>query len=163
LAARLKTPNNLKTSLKFEDKDTKEMLSKFEFGFFLKQNIEEEKYNQADIDILYSSYETTLKAIKLKYKKDRKQANYFLEGQVRKMFTGGFLPALFHLDEGRKHRMFGFQEIGHDLAYFKLWQDYYKRKVTAQKVWDIIVKIGSVLAIGLSLIKLWETFQKGGH
>jgi hypothetical protein len=40
------------------------------------------------------------------------------------MFTGGFLPALFHLDEGRRHTIFGFEEMGHDLAYFKLWQNY---------------------------------------
>ena len=132
------------------------MLSKFEFDFFLKQNIEEEKYNQAEIDILYSSYKKTLKDLKLKYKKDRKQANYFLEGQVRKMFTGGFLPALFHLDEGRKHTMFGFKDIGHDLAYFKLWQNYYNCKVTTKKIWDVVVKVGSVLAIILSIIKFLE-------
>ena len=76
------------------------------------------------------------------------------------MFTGGFLPALFHLDEGRKHTIFGFEDIGHDLAYFKLWQNYYKRKVTTKKVWEFVVKVGSVLAIILSIIKLWETFSK---
>ena len=79
---------------------------------------------------------------------------------MRKMFTGGFLPALFHLDEGRKHTMFKFQEIGQDLAYFKLWQGFYKRKVTAKKTWEVVVKIGSVLAIILSIIKLWETISK---
>lgn len=150
----------MRTSLNFEDKDTKELLSKLDFNFFLRQNIEEEKYKQDEVDTLYNSYKTTLKELKQKYKKDKKQANYFLEGQVRKMFTGGFLPALFHLDEGRQHTMFAFQEIGEDLAYFKLWQDYYKRKVTAKKVWDIVVKVGSVLAIVLSIIKLWETFLK---
>lgn len=51
-----------------------------------------------------------------------------------------------------------FQGIGHDLAYFKLWQNYYKRKVTVKRVWDAIVKVGSVLAIILSIIKLWEIF-----
>jgi hypothetical protein len=146
----------LRTNLNFEDKDTKEILSQFEFDFFLKQNIEEEKYNQADIDILYSSYKTTLKDLKLKYKKDRKQANFLLEGQVRKMFTGGFLPALFHLDEVRKFTMSSFKDIGHDLAYFKLWQNYYKRKVIAKKIWDVVVKVGSVLAIILSIIKFLE-------
>jgi hypothetical protein len=150
----------LRTSLNFEDKDTKELLSKLDFNFFLKQNIEEEKYRQDEVDTLYNSYKDSLKDLKKKYKKDKKQANYFLEGQVRKMFTGGFLPALFHLDEGRQHTIIAFQEIGEDLAYFKLWQDYYKRKVTAKKVWDFVVKVGSVLAIILSLIKLWETFFK---
>jgi len=150
----------LKTNLNFEDRDTKELLSKYDFEFFLKQNIEEEKYSQEDIDILYTSYKTSLKDLKLKYKKNKKQANYFWEGQVRKMFTGGFLPALFHLDEGKKNTIFEFQGVGHNLAYFKLWQDYYKRKMTAKKVWDTVVKVGSVLAIILSIIKLWETFSK---
>lgn len=150
----------METKLNFEDKDTKELLSKLDFDFFLKQNIDEEKYKQEDIEKLYSSYKATLKELKIKYRKQRKQANYFLEGQVRKMFTGGFLPALFHLDEGRTHTIFAFGEVGNDLAYFKLWQIYYKRKVTVKKVWEVVVKTGSVLAIILSLIKLWETVSK---
>jgi hypothetical protein len=147
----------MKTKLSFEDKDTKELLSKLEFDFFLKQNIEEEKYSKNDVDDLYSSYYVTLKQLKIKYKRDKAQSNYYLEGQVRKLFTGGLLPALFQLDEGRSHTIYAFKEVGNDLAYFKLWQDYYKRKVTASKIWNFVIKIGSILAIILSIIKLWET------
>ena len=109
---------------------------------------------------MYVSYYDTLKQLRFKFKKDKKQANYYLEGQVRKMFTGGLLPALFHLDEGRSHTIFAFKEVGNDFAYFKLWQDYYKRKVTASKIWNFVIKIGSILAIILSIIKLWETIAK---
>jgi hypothetical protein len=147
----------MKTQLNFEDAKTKELLSRLDFRFFLKENIREEKYADDEIGQLYSSYENAMKELKHRYRKDKKQANYFLEGQARKMFTGGFLPALFHLDEGRKHTIVDFEGVGHDLAYFKVWQSYYKRKVTAAKVWDIVIKVGSVLAIVLSLIKLWET------
>jgi hypothetical protein len=150
----------LKTKLSFEDKDTKELLSKLDFEFFLKENIEVEKYQESDIELLYSEYSATLKELKLKYKSNKKQSNYFLEGQVRKMFTGGFLPALFHLDEGRTHTIFDFGGIGQDLAYFKRWQIYYKRKVTKAKIWEIVIKSGSILAILLSLIKIKETFFK---
>ncbi|MRT93128.1 hypothetical protein [Ancylomarina sp. 16SWW S1-10-2] len=52
---------------------------------------------------------------------------------------------------------FAFKEVGNDLAHLKLWQDYYRRKVTAKKIWNIVIKTGSILAIILSLIKLWET------
>jgi hypothetical protein len=147
----------LKTALNFEDTATKEMLSNLDFNFFLKQNIEEENYDQKDVDSLYSSYETSSEQLKLKYKGNWKQANYFLEGQVRKMYTGGFLTALFHLDEGRSFSLSRFQDAGHDLAYFKLWQRYYKRKVSAKKIWNIVTKVGSVLAIVLSIIKLLES------
>lgn len=150
----------MKTTLNFEDSNTKELLSKFDFDFFLSQNIEEEKYSKEDTEALYSSYNIALTHLKLRYKGEKKQANYFLEGQVRKMFTGGFLPALFHLDEGRSHTIFDFAGVGHDLAYFKLWQVYYKRKITKQKIWEIVIKVGSLLGIILSIIKLWEVLSK---
>lgn len=150
----------MRTKLDFENRDTKELLSRLDFEFFLKQNSEEHNYSEDDINDLYKSYNETLRALKKKYKKDKKQSNYFLEGQVRKMVTGGFLLALFHIDEGRSHTIFAFKEGGNDLAYFKLWQEYYRRKVTATKIWNILIKIGSILAIILSIIKLWETLFK---
>jgi hypothetical protein len=149
---------SMRTNLNFENEDTKELLSRFDFDFFVRQNAKAERYSQADMDVLYSTYEKTLGELRVKFKKEKKQANLFLEGQVRKMFTGGFLPALFELDEGRKHTMFDFKQIGHDLAFFKLWQEYYKKRVTTKKIWTILTRVGSVLAIILSVIKLWETF-----
>jgi len=149
----------MRTQLNFEKKETKELLSKLDLEFFLTQNFNENDYSEKEKDDLYVSYYETLKTLKSKLKKDKKQANYYLEGQVRKMFTGGLLPALFHLDEGKNFRLFDFKEIGKDLAYFKLWQNYYKRKVTSQKIWNIIVKTGSLLAILLTIIKIFEIFN----
>lgn len=150
----------MKTKLDFENNDTKELLSRLDFDFFLKQNSEEQKYSETDMTDLYNSYKENLGTLRIKFKANRKQSNYFLESQVRKMFTGGFLPALFYLDEGRSHTIVAFKEAGNDLAYFKLWQEYYRKKVTLKKIWNVIIKTGSILAIILSLIKLWETLFK---
>lgn len=146
----------MKTALNFEHNDTKALLAKLDFEFFLKQNFEAEKYSQADIDKVYASYHQTTKLIRTKAKADKKQFNYYAEGQVRKMFTGGFLPALFELDESRGHTMFDFPAVGESWAYFKHWQTYQKRKITKEKIWDVVIKIGSVLAILLSFLKLIE-------
>ena len=77
------------------------------------------------------------------------------------MFTGGFLPTLFHLDETRQHIFIAFSDIGNNWAYFEFWKKHYQKKVTREQIWDMTVKVGSVLAIVLSLIKLIETIW--GH
>ena len=146
----------MKTNLNFELEETKKLLSKLDFEFFLKQNIEKEKYNQSDIDKIYSSYNQTLQEIKTKAQAGKKQFHYSAEGQVRKMFTGGFLPALFELDESRGHTIFDFPAIGENWAYFKYWQIYKKRKITKEKIWNVTVKVGGVLAIILSVLKFLE-------
>ena len=46
----------MKTTLNFEQKDTKELLAKLDFEFFLKQNLTVEKYNvckQNGIDLIH--------------------------------------------------------------------------------------------------------------
>lgn len=150
----------MKTTLNFEHNDTKELLAKLDFEFFLKQNIITKDYEQADIDTIYSSCQQTNTQIKSKAKADKKQFNYYSEGQVRKMFTGGFLPALFELDESRSYTITDFHATGESWAYFKHWQLYYRRKVTLKKTWNIIIKTGSILAIILSIIKFIEIINQ---
>jgi hypothetical protein len=146
----------MKTDLNFEQETTKKLLSKLDFEFFLKQNIEVEKYNQSDVDEIYTSYNSFKKELLARSKGNKKQFNYYTEGQVRKMFTGGLLPAMFELDEGRGHRLCDFPGIGENWAYFNHWQIYYKRKVTREKIWDFIIKTGSILAFVLSFSKIIE-------
>jgi len=146
----------MKANLNFEQDDTKKLLAKLDFEFFLKENISEENYNANDITEIYISYVNTLKEIKVKSKSNHRQFKLYSEGQVRKMFTGGFLPALFGLDESRGHKIFDFQAVGDNWAYFKHWQSYQKRKVNRERIWDIIIKTGSILAIILSAIKFSE-------
>lgn len=149
---------SLKTDLDFEHKETKELLSKLNFEYFLKEHIAVENYSQDEVDQIYTSFKNTTLDLKKRAKNNKKQFHYFLEGQVRKGFTGGFLPAMFHLDRGRSHHFVDFPGVGENWAYFKFWADNYKKKLTRKKIWDIITKVGALLAIILSILKLWETF-----
>ena len=144
------------TTLDFEEKETKELLARYDFEFFLNQNIDAEGYKQKDIDEIYRGFEDTQKRVDIQKKKNRKQYNYFLEGYVRKMFVGGFIQALLNLNDAKRHVLFDFKAVGENWCYFKNWQDYYKRKITGEKAWEITIKIGSVLGIVLAILKLFE-------
>lgn len=144
----------MKTDFNFEQDTTKKLLAKLDFEFFLKRNIEVEKYKQSDVDEIYISYNLFKKELLDYSKRNKKQFNYFAEGQVRKMFIGGLLPAMFELDEGKGHALCDFSKIWENWAYFNHWQSYYKRKVTREKIWDFIIKIGSILAFLLSFSKI---------
>jgi hypothetical protein len=146
----------MKTDFNFEQETTKKLLSQRDFEFFLKQNIEKSEYKQEDIDKIYSCFLQTVKQIKEKAKENKRQFNFYSEGKVRKMFTGGLLTSLFELDENRGHEIIDFSAIGEDWAYFNHWQIFQKRKITCDKIWNIIVKSGSVLAIILSVMKFFE-------
>jgi hypothetical protein len=152
--------SSMKTKLSFEDAETKKLLSKLDFIFFLKRNLSQGKYNPKDINSIYLSHDKTLNGLRLERRSNKKQFNYFLEGQVRKMFNGGFLPALFELDGTKRLTLFDFSAVGESWAYFECWRNYYKLKMTTERIWGIIIKVGSVAGILLSLIKLAElTFK----
>jgi len=144
----------MKTNLNFDDKETRKLLAKLDFEFFLKQNMLEEDYPQEKIENIYISFAEYKKSLRERRFGNSKQFYFYLEGQVRKMFTGGFLPALFHLDEGRKHTIVDFSGVGKSYAIFKQWQKHYKHKITAALIWEVIIKIGSILGIVLSIIAL---------
>ncbi|MFM7022854.1 MAG: hypothetical protein ACKOXB_07735 [Flavobacteriales bacterium] len=144
------------TDLNFEDESTKSLLAKLDFEFFLKRNIEEEKYNQASVNEIYQARSKALSEINIKHKENRKQFNLFCEGYVRRMFTGGFLPSTFLLNDLRSFKIIDFSETGRYWAYFEHWQKYQKRKVTKEKLWNFVVKSGSLLGIVLSVIKVIE-------
>lgn len=146
----------MKTGLNFEQDSTKKILSELDFEFFLKENLEKEKYNKENVEKIYSSYELTKKKIKAKAKGNKKQFNLYSEGQVRKMFTGEFLPSLFELNENRGHRLLDFSGIGENWAYFSHWQAYQKRKIKLDKIWNVVVKTGSVFGIILAILKFLE-------
>ena len=101
----------MKSDLNFEDDNTKKLLSKLDFEFFLKLCIKQDNYRQEDIDKIYSSYKDTLAQIKINAKENKKQFNFYAEGQVRKMFAGGLLPSLFELNNTRRQILIDFQAI----------------------------------------------------
>ena len=149
-----------KTELSFEDKETKRLLTSCDFEYFMMQNFSASNYREEEIALIYTSYSAKHRNLVAMSKVKKKQFNLFLEGQVRKMFTGGLLPALFHLDESREHYFLDFAAVGEDWAYFNLWSKYYKRKLSKEKTWDWIVKSGSILGIILSIIKVVELLAK---
>lgn len=149
----------MKTTLDFEKVETKNLLAKLDFSFFLEKNIESQDYSELDTQMIYHNYDKTLQQLKKKLKHNKEQFCYFAEGQVRKMFTGGFIPALFELDEGREHVFFDFPAIGENWAYFEIWQSFHRKKITKEKIWTFVIRLGSILAIILSILKLIETIK----
>ncbi len=146
----------MKTSLNFEDKATKELLSKLDFEYFLNQNIQQNNYTEQDIKTIHQSFEVFKQEVLDKSKKNKKQFFYYCEGQVRKMFTGGLIPALFELDESRGFHIGDFSATGENWAFYQYWRKVYKRKLKREKIWDILVKTGSILAFILTAFKLYE-------
>jgi hypothetical protein len=136
----------------------KKLLLDYDFEFFLKNNIEENQYPKENIQEIYEAYHNTLPTLKQELKQNKKkQYLKYLEGQVRLMFNGGFLPALFKIDGWTKeHSFLRFPEIGENWAYFDLWQKLERRKQQKQQIWDKIVKTGALLAYILTLVKLFE-------
>lgn len=146
----------MRTNLNFEDESTKILLTKYDFGFYLERNIDTNRYKEDDIKIIYDGYKKSISELKVNLKNSKNQNFVFLEGKVRKMFSGGFIPALFELDETRELQIFDFAAVGKDWAYFYMWRRLKKRKITISNVWTWIIKTGSILAIILTILKIIE-------
>lgn len=146
----------MKTELSFESADTKKLLTKLDFEYFLQHNIGEEKYPRSSIDQIYASFKRKSAELKERSRENHAQLHLFAEGQVRKMFTGGLLTTLFHLNDMRGHTLVDFVGIGDNWAYFNHWQKRHKGMVQRQRAWSLIVPFGSVLAIVLALLKVLE-------
>ena len=149
----------MKSDLSYENYETKKLLCKFDFEFFLTKNLEEEKYAEASINEIYESFKLTKIEIKKNVEKNKNQFNLYCESKVRKMFNGGFLPSTFGLNEQRRYTILHFKETGVNWAYFNHWQKYYKKKIFLEKFWSVTVKVGSILAILLSIDKLIEALK----
>lgn len=146
----------MKTELTFEDSDTKKLLTKLDFEYFLRQNFRAESYQQTAIDKLYEAFKDKSEDLRKRAGENRRQLHLYAEGQVRKMFTGGLLPTLFHLNDLRGLTITDFAGVGGNWAYFDHWQRYHKRTLRREKAWTIIVRTGSILAFVLSFLKLLE-------
>jgi hypothetical protein len=136
----------------------KEALLQYDFKYFLDKDIEENKYSEEDVRLLHSSYTETLERLRKERMRNPKQYHYWLEGKVRLMFEGsGFLPGFFGLDGWTRGRtILDFESFGENGAMFTLWQKYERRKFKRRKVWEYLTKTGALLAIILTVIKIWE-------
>ena len=113
----------LETTLNFETNETKVLLSKLDFEFFLNKNIEEQNYTSGKTQILFSAHKEKYEQLLGKNKMENKEQNlFYIEGKVRKMFNGGLLPTLFELNNVREHVIVNFSEMGINWAYFDYWK-----------------------------------------
>ncbi|WP_017732420.1 hypothetical protein [Nafulsella turpanensis] len=139
------------------DQQNKDLLLDYDFGYFLHKDFEENNYSQEDIKAIYDTYRQSKKRVGEQIQKTKKQALLYLEGQVRLMFTGGLLPALFRIDGVTKEQsILHFSGYGENWAYFELWQKHRLKERNRKKAWDSIVKGGAVLAYILSFLKIME-------
>jgi hypothetical protein len=150
----------MRTLLNFEEKSTKELISKLDFEFFLNQNINKENYPKESVSEIKKEFDLCHKELRNKSKTNRNQFYFYSEGQVRKMFTGGFLPALFELDESRRHTISDFKAVGENWAYFEYWSINYRKKQRKEKLWENTIRVGSILAFILTALKLYEILTK---
>ena len=142
------------------DPQTKDLLLERDFKYFLDLNHEIQKYKEGDMKILNDSYHKHLKCYKKRLKKNRQFQNY-LHGKTVQMFEGGGLPAHFHLDSSRHSlKIYDFHRYGEMWAIFHLWKKHELSKRKKEKIWDKVLKLGSLLGIALAIIKLFETVVK---
>ena len=147
-----------KEKIKFNE-HYKALLLERDFEYFLKNDIELGDYNKTDIDTIYSSYHSQQIVLKQRLKENKKQFLNYLNGQVILMFDGGFLTALFRLDgTTHQHNLIDFKGLGENWAYFELWKKYERKKRFRKNIWNNLTKIGAVLAIILTIVKILELF-----
>ncbi|HEX8575630.1 MAG TPA: hypothetical protein VF677_04980 [Flavobacterium sp.] len=136
----------------------KDLILDYDFKYFLTKHIEDEHsdYSNQDIEKLYQAYDLNKEKLKQQIRNNKKQASFYIENQVRKMWSGGMLPDLFQLSENRGWWIIDFPAFGNDLAYLTAWQEHQKSLQWKKKTWDLAVKTGTVLAYLLSISKLIE-------
>jgi len=141
------------------DEATRKLYCYYDYSYFLKRNLEQEKYAAADVQQLHQGYQHTLTRLQHLLKQNKRQGLYHIDGVVRKLHSGGLLPMRFELDESRSSRILRFEDEGEAWAYFEIWRKHEKRKIRRQEVWEIIVKVGASLGILLSIMKVIEAFN----
>lgn len=148
--------HNLPFSEEYRDK-----LLDMDFIYFLDDHLRPKDTAQTTDEKaqISKSFKTTTAEIEKRYAKDKKQCRLWLEGLVRLQWGGGMLPAHFRLDGStRRFNYFDPTNTGEEQAYFQYWQKLERRRRFRRITWDRITKIGAVLAIILTIIKLVNTF-----
>jgi len=141
----------------------REVLTKLDFEYFLKKIIEQKNYPEEKISELYQSKIDSIGKLKVELRKNKKQALFYLNGEIAKAVRGGMLPTHFNLSEIKEPAILDFKSYGRDWANFEIWKKYESRKLTGKKIWTWITKTGAILAIILSIIKLLEWFGAAKH
>ena len=135
--------------------EIRELYINYDFRYFIKKHMKSSN-DFKKVEIIYKQHSEKLIA---ELKLNKKQFLYRIDGAVRKMHSGGFLPSIFELDETRKLTIFDTPEIGEYWACFELWRKFERRKFTKKKFSKSIIFWGSVLAYVLTIIKIIEYFK----
>lgn len=142
------------------DEETRKLYSNYNFKYFLDRHLSQHQYPQQELDKMHTAYATELNQLKKLMKANKRQGFYYVDGMIRKCHSGGFLPALFNLDESRGSGGFlDFYEIGKTWAYFDVWRKAERRKFFKKNFWDTVVKTGAILGFILSVIKIIEVIN----
>lgn len=151
----------MKTELKFENNDTKELLTKCNFVFFMQRIIEKHEYTKDELLAYDNEYKNTMTYLNDLLKINKYQYNLYIESQVSRSFSNGYLPCIFNLiPQMSDFDITDFKGTGVERAYFEVWQKFYKNKLTFRKLHKWYVNIGTLLAIILTAIKIIEAYKK---
>ena len=145
-------------SLPFSE-EYRDKLLDMDFNYFLDDHLKDELHAIDDKAKISESFKISTTEIEKRYQKDKKQCRLWLEGLVRLQWHGGMLPAHFRLDGStKKLNYFDPTNTGKEQAYFQYWQKLERKRRFWRLTWDKVTKVGAVLAILLSIIKLIDTF-----
>lgn len=131
-----------------------------DWRYFMNEDPVKTKLSEHDLAALNVGFETKTAEIQKKYKKNRKQCRLLLEGEIRLQWACGFLPAYLKIDGYTKGLgTTDYKKLGEEWASFAFWQKLERKRRFWKISWDRITKIGAVLAILLSVLKLIEAIS----
>lgn len=151
--------SDLKSIIPFSEEE-KALYCKYNFGYFLNKKMNSKKWNQEIINQITEAYENYKSVLLLEAKENKKQFYFFLEGQVRKMHSGGLLSTHFNLSEAIDSMSLNNKAYGENWAIFEIWAKYQKPKIRRKKIWKRTVEIGSIIGWVLGLYTLYTIVLK---
>lgn len=118
------------------------------------------KLSKEDITRMYEGFAAKTTEIRMQYNKNKKQCRLLLDGVVRLQWAGGFLPAYLKVDGYTKGlSTTDYKNRGEEWASFAFWQKLERKRRFWKITWDRVIKVGAVLALLLTVLKLIETLE----
>lgn len=141
------------------DDRTRELYTCLDYRFFLEQHMNEFEFTDYQRQAIQDAYEKTRSHLLRSLKTNRRQHLFLIEGDVRKSHSGGSLPSHFKLDETRELEILDLNAVGEEMAYFEIWQKHERRKIRSKKIMSYVFRIGAIMGIVLTVIKIIEEIQ----
>jgi hypothetical protein len=142
------------------DKATRKLYSHYDFEYFLDRSLSPASVSQGQKAAILSSYKSEIASIRTELKKNKTQALYNLEGNIRKCHSGGVLPMLFNLSMMRGSGTYlDTQEMGKTWAYFEIWSKFERRQNAKKAFWDVVIKIGALLGFFATIMQIIQWYS----